>query len=230
MLTNDGAKTGRATAPRATRLRLLDAAYELLIRDGYQATTLQGVARRAGLSTGAIYGHFLNKQELMSAAVLARWTQLQEEATAIADGDGAWPHPLVTRVAHHLAAPAEPIHQLLTEVTGAVLRDEGEAASPLLGSVRVLAWVTRASIEQAKQDGAVDPALSSSALTAVILNVYLGSITAKAWDLEQPAYEDVREVLAAITRGLAPVTGDGPGRGAASGLLTEPAESAALIE
>ena len=230
MLTNDGAKAGRSTAPRATRLRLLDAAYELLIRDGYQSTTLQGVARRAGLSTGAIYGHFLNKQELMAAAVLARWTQLQEEAMAIADADGAWPHPLVTRIAHHLAAPAEPIHQLLTEVTGAVLRDEGEVASPLLGSVRVLAWATRASIDQAKNDGGIDPELSSEALTAVILNVFLGSITAKAWGLDQPGLDDVSGVLAAITRGLAPVPELGARWPVGLGLLTDAAPSDAVME
>lgn len=229
MLTNDGAKAGRTTAPRATRLRLLDAAYESLIRDGYQATTLQVVARRAGLSTGAIYGHFLNKQELMAAAVLARWTHLQEEVPAIADG-GAWPHPLATRIARHLAAPAEPIHQLLTEVTGAVLRDEGEAASPLLGSVRLLAWVARASIDQAKHDGNIDAELSSDALTAVILNVYLGSITAKAWGLEQPDLADVTRVLSAITRGLEPLSEAAPARPSPLLLLTDVASSDAVTE
>src|SRR5688500_11530393 len=154
MLTNDGAKAGRPAPSSSTRLRLLDAAYELLIRDGYHATTLQGVARRAGLTTGAIYGHFANKQELMASAVLARWTVIQDEAMAIADGRWTWPdHPLVTRIAHHMAAPAEPIHQLLTEVTGAVLRDEGDVGSPLLGSVRLLSLVIRIAIDQAVADG-----------------------------------------------------------------------------
>jgi AcrR family transcriptional regulator len=203
MLTNDGARVGRTAPPRATRRRLLDAAYELLVKEGYQATTLQGVARRAGLSTGAIYGHFANKQELMAAAVLDRWSYLQEEPAAVAAG-GTWPdHPLVLHIARHLASPVEPIHQLLTEVTGAVLRDEGDAASPLLDSVRVLAWVMRASIDQAKIDGAIDERLSSDALTAVILDVYLGAITAKAWGLEQPDLADVVEVLSAINHGLA---------------------------
>jgi hypothetical protein len=40
---------------RTTRTRPLTGAYDLLVEEGYQATTLQGVARRAGLGTGA--GH-----------------------------------------------------------------------------------------------------------------------------------------------------------------------------
>ena len=36
----------------STRDRLLEAAYELLIANGYQASTRQAVARRAGLTTG----------------------------------------------------------------------------------------------------------------------------------------------------------------------------------
>ena len=204
MLTNEGARSRRSAPPRATRLRLLKAAYELLVKDGYQATTLQGVARRAGLSTGAIYGHFVNKQELMAAAVLDRWTQIQDETTAIVGGEATWPdHPLVARIAHHVAAPAEPIHQLLTEVAGAVLGDEGDAVSPLLASVQLLAWAMRATIVQAQADGAIDARLSPTALAAVILNVYLGAITVKAWGLEQPRLDDVSAVLSAISRGLA---------------------------
>src|SRR4029453_17175780 len=57
----------------STRDRLLTAAYELLITNGYQASTLQAVARRAGLTTGAIYAHFGGKQELMAHAGLSEW-------------------------------------------------------------------------------------------------------------------------------------------------------------
>ena len=63
----------------STRDRLLVAAYELLIINGYQATTLQAVARRAGLTTGAIYAHFGGKQELMAHAVLDEWYRTDRE-------------------------------------------------------------------------------------------------------------------------------------------------------
>ena len=40
---------------------------------GYAQTTLEGVARRAGMTTGAIYGNFKNRDELFIALGQAYW-------------------------------------------------------------------------------------------------------------------------------------------------------------
>jgi AcrR family transcriptional regulator len=220
----------------STRTRLLDAAYELLVQDGYHATTVQGVARRAGLTTGAIYANFANKQELMALAVLARWTGLQQQLLAVqpaaspfagvtgapttdqaengengtadnGDHEGpaaaGWPDtPLVAHLAQLLTAPPAPEHRLLTEVTGAVLRDGG-TVSPLLSGVQMLETVIRSSIEASKDGGEIDEKLSTDAVVAVVLNLYLGAITSKAWGLDQPDLDEVRDVLVALNRGLA---------------------------
>ena len=55
-----------------TRERLLDAAAELFQRHGIGAVSLDEVARHAGVTKGAIYGNFKNKDELVLAAALAR--------------------------------------------------------------------------------------------------------------------------------------------------------------
>jgi len=201
------AGTRSESSTPSTRTRLLDAAYELLMSDGYHATTLQGVARRAGLTTGAIYANFINKQELMAFAVLDRWAVIQRQLLAIAtepeDGSGVWPdHQLVTHFAQHLTEAPAPEHQLLTEVTGAVMR-EPDSRSPLFNGVEVLESVIRASIEQAKADSAIDERLTTDALVAVFMCLHLGTNTSKAWGLEQPALDDVTKVLAALNRGLA---------------------------
>lgn len=51
-----------------TRQRLLEAAAKVIARDGYQGARLADVAREAGLTTGAIYSNFRDKQELFLAA------------------------------------------------------------------------------------------------------------------------------------------------------------------
>ncbi len=56
-----------------TRAQLLDAAYELFAQRGLHGATLADVARRAGMTTGAIYGNFQNKEELF-LAVFERFT------------------------------------------------------------------------------------------------------------------------------------------------------------
>ena len=48
-----------------TRAALLEAARALIREKGYERTTLEAVAERAGMTTGAIYGNFKNRGELL---------------------------------------------------------------------------------------------------------------------------------------------------------------------
>jgi AcrR family transcriptional regulator len=50
-----------------TRALLLKATAELIREHGYDHTTLSDVAERAGMTSGAIYGNFKNKEELFVA-------------------------------------------------------------------------------------------------------------------------------------------------------------------
>jgi AcrR family transcriptional regulator len=65
--------TRRTQAERteATTAALVDAARELFARDGYEATSLDAVAARAGVTKGAVYHHFDGKRQLFEA-VFAR--------------------------------------------------------------------------------------------------------------------------------------------------------------
>jgi len=54
---------------------IVDAAYELLVELGFQATTMDKVAQRAKVSKLSIYRHFENKEALFSAAIAARCHQ-----------------------------------------------------------------------------------------------------------------------------------------------------------
>src|SRR5215831_12331505 len=56
-----------------TRAALLEAARALVRERGYERTTLEKVATRAGMTTGAIYGNFKNRDELFIALGLAYW-------------------------------------------------------------------------------------------------------------------------------------------------------------
>ncbi len=47
-----------------TQKRLLDAAEEVFVRDGYEAAQLDAIAARAGRSKGAVYTHFKSKEDL----------------------------------------------------------------------------------------------------------------------------------------------------------------------
>jgi AcrR family transcriptional regulator len=53
----------------ATRRRLLDAAVQVLVEDGYAGISASTIARRAGVSRGAQQHHFANRQTLVIEAV-----------------------------------------------------------------------------------------------------------------------------------------------------------------
>jgi len=69
-VTETGAKRQR------TRTRLVDAAVDVIREKGFYGTTLEDVARRAGMTRGAIYGNFKDKDELLLAVVETRWRPL----------------------------------------------------------------------------------------------------------------------------------------------------------
>jgi AcrR family transcriptional regulator len=73
-----------------TRTELLDAASRVFARQGFHAATLEGVAREAGYTTGAIYSNFAGKDDLFRAAFehqIARDVREISEAQAAATED-----------------------------------------------------------------------------------------------------------------------------------------------
>src|SRR6187431_3106510 len=64
-----------------TRATLLEAARAVIREKGYARTTLGAVARRAGMTTGAIYGNFKNRDELFIALGQTYWPPVTPGAT-----------------------------------------------------------------------------------------------------------------------------------------------------
>jgi AcrR family transcriptional regulator len=60
-----------------TRAALLEAARAVLREKGHARTTLEDVAARAGMTTGAIYGNFRNRDELFIALAEAYWPPIK---------------------------------------------------------------------------------------------------------------------------------------------------------
>ena len=60
-----------------TRAALLEAARALVREKGFARTTLEEVAARAGMTTGAIYGNFRNRDDLFIALGEAYWPPIK---------------------------------------------------------------------------------------------------------------------------------------------------------
>src|SRR3954466_1155147 len=106
-MTGAGPKTGDAASVRparggATRTALVGAARELFTERGYAAVGTEEVVRRAGVTRGALYHHFRDKQDLFRAV----YEELEVE--------------VVAAITARIAAVADPV-ELLAEGVRAFL-------------------------------------------------------------------------------------------------------------
>lgn len=91
---NAGAATGKAA-------QVLAAAGELFRAEGYGATSMDAVARRAGVSKATVYAHFSGKKELFAAMIAARAERLADDITA-ATADSAGVEQRLQRLARRI--------------------------------------------------------------------------------------------------------------------------------
>jgi AcrR family transcriptional regulator len=68
-----------------TRARLIAAAAEIVGEKGFERTSLEEVAARAGMTRGAIYGNFRDKEALFLAVAASRWQPIAPALSAGAD-------------------------------------------------------------------------------------------------------------------------------------------------
>ena len=61
------------------RAQLLDAAAQVFASNGYYGTKIMDIVKAAGLSSGAVYGRFASKDELLMEAILR---QVEKNAVA----------------------------------------------------------------------------------------------------------------------------------------------------
>ena len=86
-----------ALAERPARLEngrrdLTDIAIDCFARYGYHATSIDRIARAAGLTKGAVYYHFRDKEELLFEAVKNRVSQFERSVTSdMARSETDWP-------------------------------------------------------------------------------------------------------------------------------------------
>jgi AcrR family transcriptional regulator len=110
---DDAPRAGRPRDPRVD-VAVRTATLELLVEDGYQATSIQAIARRAGVSAPSIYRRWSSKAELIEEVVFPTGQLVEPSLT----GDiGTDLETYCRGIIEHLADPAvrAAIPGLLTE-------------------------------------------------------------------------------------------------------------------
>jgi len=190
----------------ARRQQILDAAWRCFAREGLHVTTMDDIIRASGLSAGAVYGYFRNKDDLILAALTTSLAGLRERLV-----------PLVTT--RPLPAPAELVGAVLGEIAAFTEREGfdlkriallGWSESQRNETVRgIMAGFYRAFREQLaaativwKQEGKLPASLDEQAAAKALLALILGYVV-EAAVLGDVTPEDIRRGVAQLGIGSA---------------------------
>lgn len=143
----------RAEMIEETRGKLLATARDAFRRAGYAGTSMDDLTAAAGLTRGALYHHFGDKQGLLAAVAAQIDSEMESRLQAISrDAPDAWT-ALRERCRAYLAMAAEPeIRRIVLQDARAVLGPAAAAAQEQCTAS--LATLLRALMEQ----GAIAPA------------------------------------------------------------------------
>ena len=72
---------------RKTRTLLLDAAYRVFVREGFERAQIDTIAREAGRTMGAVYAHFRNKEHLFLALLEQRTAEAERRVDRLIGRD-----------------------------------------------------------------------------------------------------------------------------------------------
>jgi AcrR family transcriptional regulator len=201
----------------ATRARLVDAAASVFAEKGYDRAGVQEIARRAGLTTGAIYGRFTGKAELLQQAIESRTTDELDYLFASHAFDGR-ATDILKVVGAHLVMPtpddgdgsSEQESALLLEAFIAARRDP-EVRASLQKLLDERAARLSALVEVAKVDGSVDPDLDTESLVAFCHAVGLGFLLYDAISFSLPQPQPWEELITRLVAAVAPTNDDTQG-------------------
>lgn len=164
-----GIKERRERGRQEVRERILDAARELFVRDGYEAVTMRKIADAIEYSPTAIYLHFADKESLVRAMAEEDFKSLAKSFQRIARE----PDPVerLRKIGHAYVdfALAHPNHYRLMFMTPKLPQTEG-ACQESKGNVEEDAYAfLRATVVEAIEAGRLRPELKDPDLVAQAL-------------------------------------------------------------
>ena len=163
------------------REQLLQAAAAVFARQGYDGTKIMDVVREAGLSTGAVYGRFRSKNDLLREAIVSR----ARNAAQPAADDVARVADIVTAGVADVDRPLAD-HDALRLEAYVTARREPEVAEALAESHRAWREGVAPLVDAARRDGTVDPDLDPEAVLFLVRILHLGLLLHRGSGLPGP--------------------------------------------
>jgi AcrR family transcriptional regulator len=187
--------------------RLLEAATAEFAARGYAGARVAEIARRAGVTTGAIYSRYRGKADLLAAA-LADATEDEFDAL-FADHrfQGRMEDILLIAGSHLVEAHSSDDNAatpgMLLE-SFAAARHEPEVAAIISSGMNQRRDRLAEIVDSAKEQGGIDPSLDTEAVVTFCHAVGLGFLLLEVADLPRPAAGEWEALISRLVASVAP--------------------------
>ena len=184
--------------------RLLHAAAEVFAEKGYERAGVAEIARRAGVTTGAIYNRFGGKAELLLEAVDHHVPDsLDNVLNGASESIGRLPATKVlSTLGDHLLDDLDGGHGLFLEAVVAARRDP-ELAARLRERVADEGRRLGKLVDEGTSDGLLDPDLDQQAVVRLAHAIGFGMLLPRSMGLDLPAPDHWHVVIGRVLDGLA---------------------------
>jgi AcrR family transcriptional regulator len=186
----------------STRDRLHAAALELVAEKGVAAGVGE-IARRAGLTTGAVYSTYRTKDELIAAALLEQHERLFHDALGRAADRSA---SFVGTLVEVLSTEATIEHRALLEAIVLASRDP-ELRVRLEASISGRNREVIRLLEAARAGGQLAPDVDVASLSYVLHLVGLGNMVAQVLGTPAPSRANLDRTIGRLAEGFVPESG-----------------------
>lgn len=185
-----------------TRERLLAAAAEVFAERGYEGAAVADIARRAQFTTGAIYGQFRDKAELLLEVVRSALMAQQDAAVAASSGGGL--SERFVELAGEFVDPERADDRALVLEAHVAARRDSEVGELLRAFQSERLEALTAMVAEAQAAGEVSEALDPSTVATLFLAIPLGLVLLDAAGVELPAAMSWAELAAHTASALKP--------------------------
>ena len=184
--------------------RLLHAAAEVFAEKGYERAGVAEIARRAGVTTGAIYNRFGGKAELLLEAVDHHVPDsLDNVLNGASESIGRLPATKVlSTLGDHLLDDLDGGHGLFLEAVVAARRDP-ELAARLRERVADEGRRLGKLVDEGTSDGLLDPDLDQQAVVRLAHAIGYGMLLTRSMGLDLPDPDHCHVVIGRVLDGLA---------------------------
>ena len=192
-----------------TARRVVEAAAAEFIERGYDAAVISNIARRAGVTPGAIYPRWPHKSDLMAAAVEHLLEQLLPERRLQELGLAELSPPEILQVwgAHLLTSDS--VRDVLNQVFGSA-RSNAEIRELLQRFLDEQADQLRGLVERAKEEGSFDLDYDTASMTLMIHAVGIGTHLVLSAGLADRHIPSEQDWVAWLTHVIASAAGQTP--------------------